>query len=304
MKTLLAFFLLISSTIALAELKIEHGVQIYYSEAIDVFEISDNLALGEYKENDYYRYWVSNLGLDSSEKSLLNKYKKLREKYYPEFLQRNEVPEIGNSLFTMNSISNTDRYAQAFYSSESVDEALKKLATNVMSIDEVKFLADFFRTLKPKISTMVKESTMFKGKMTELNRALNADRPKRLLRNAAKFLAVSERYPDDLPLFFVWWPALSKPQIDIVGNYAIMRFNPIQHTQELNEEVLITRVIQAYMIKQSKNQKDNLSKQFLLNCDPRNFLKAENVLQNPLTVVLGKMSLEEEKLFKVLSPKR
>ncbi len=298
MKTLLAICLLLSSTFALAELKIEHGVQIYYSEAIDVFEISDHLVLGEYKENDYHRYWVSNLGLSSSEKSLLSKYKRLREKYYPDFLQRNEIPEIGNSLFSPAIMNSPDRFAQTFYTSESVDEALKKLATSIMTIDEVKFLAEFFRTLKPKISSMVKESAMFKGKMVELNRSLNSDRPKRLLRNAAKFLAVSDRYPDDLPLFFVWWPALSKPQIDLVGSFAILRFNPIQHTQDLKEDTLVQKAIEAFLIKQSKNQKENLSKQFLLGCDPRNFLKAEDVLQNPLATVLGRMSLEEEKLQK------
>ena len=132
MKTLLAFCLVIFSTFAFAELKIEHGVQIYYSEAIDVFEISDNLVLGEYKENDYHRYWASNLGLESSEKSLLSKYNKLREKYYPDFLQKNEMPEMGNSLFSPSSMNTPDRFAQTFYTSESVDEALKKLATNAL----------------------------------------------------------------------------------------------------------------------------------------------------------------------------
>ncbi len=286
------------SPLARAELKLGHGVQIYYSESIDVFEIIENMAIGEFKDNDYHRYWVSNLTLESSEKSLLGKYKKLREKYYPDFLQKNDLPEIGNNLFSPALQLNPDSFAQAFYTSESVDEALQKLAKNVMTIDEVKFLAEVFRTLKPKISVMVKESAMFKGKMVELNKALGSDRPKKILRAAARFLAVNDRYPDDLPLFFVWWPSLSEPRIDLVGHMAILRFNPIHHTQNLTEAILIDKAIEAFLVKQGKNQKDNLSKQFLLACDPRNFLKAEDVLQNPLIAILGRMSYEEEKMQK------
>lgn len=302
MKNLVLFTFLFLGTFASplvrAEIKLGHGVQIYYSEAIDVFEITENMAIGEYKDNDYYRYWTNNLKLDPAEKSLFNRYKKLREKYYPDFLQKNDPVEIGNNLFSSAPQASFDNVAQIFYGSESVDEALNRLAKNIMTIDEVKFLAEFFRILKPKISIMVKESVMFKGKIVELNKALNADKPKKILRAAAKFLAVNERYPDDLPLFLVWWPSLSEPRIDVVGPVTILRFNPIHHTQNLNEEILIDKAIEAFLIRQGKNQKENLSKQFLLNCDPRNFLKPEDVIQNPLLAVLGRMSYDEEKMQK------
>ncbi len=153
MRTLLAvfsFLMLFVSSYTQAGSKVE--IKIEYSRSADVFEIMDNVAnwWPGFNEEEYSNFWRKRFGLSEKDNELLGRYAKIREKYYDDPDQKEKNPLLNrNGFFSTNGSVAADPFAEAFYSSNTLEEALEKLS-KILSTDELNLIKDFYAYFKPK----------------------------------------------------------------------------------------------------------------------------------------------------------
>jgi len=268
-------------------------LKVIYSEAVDVFEIMDNASMWhESSDSGYYKHFKKKFELSDKDQSLLEEYKKLRLKYY-----RPVAVSENTGLFNNNFDLPLTSFANAFYSSKSIGEALNVLATRTISATEKKFLVTFYKHFQDKITTMVRESAAFRSKIQEVQKVFKKGKVDAVVGKSFKFLNIDKTIKG-IKIYPVWYPEDLEPRILNVGTVIILRANPINKWDSVKINELVEKAIELLLVIQSNNQKDNFSKIFLNKCQIKSNIALIDVFSSPLAVVLGKMFFEQNVLKK------
>ena len=118
-------------------------IVVEYSEASNYFDIMDNVSnwWDGFTEIEYSKEWEKRNGSNSElDIQFFSKYKELREKFYDDPDQKEKDPlKNRNGFFSMQSSATADPIAEAFYSSQTMDDAYQKLEAK-LSKDDISFL--------------------------------------------------------------------------------------------------------------------------------------------------------------------
>jgi len=260
----LFFFLIISSTFGKGQAE--------YSEATDVFELIDNVSKWSPKSINIYReVWEKKFPFTLEDKSDFAFYANLREKYRTFWERENPKPKEESKIENVFGKQDVplDNFSEAFYSSKTIGEALRKLEKGGVTPKDVKFLATFYRKYKDKISHFLKESTHFSVRLLEINNHMKKTKVNYVLHKLVPFVLGKDNRKFRLHWRPVWWPKGSLPQIDIRGNYLLLRINPLEKGKLIPFEDMGRMAAEALLQAQPINQQKNISKIFSFNCRGR-----------------------------------
>lgn len=237
-----------------------------YSEATDVFELMDHVTNWDATFTTFYRKaWEKKFPITLEDKGNFSRYASIRKA----FQQRAGIETNNKEDIFGDYMKGYDGFSDAFYSSRSVGEALRKLQARGVSADEIKFLAAFYRKYKTNIQSFVKESTHFAVKLLELNNLWKRSKIDKTLKKVIPFVLGKEGKKFDLQLRPVWWPGDYPPMISHRGPYLILRFNPLKQTDQWPMDLISLRAVETILRSQSVNQRENLDKIFNFKCPGR-----------------------------------
>jgi hypothetical protein len=134
-----------------------------YRAAANVFVIMDCVSGWWDKsfcldEGAYQKEWSARFGLNDIEISHFKQYDVIRQKYYRGLgAPKEDTGPFSDGIFAKRSGIKEDLIAPAFYSSESIPEALSKLKSTV-SEGDLKYLKEFYDFFKPKYERLLAES--------------------------------------------------------------------------------------------------------------------------------------------------
>lgn len=262
-----------------------------YSEATDVFEIMDHVTRWDPSLTAAYRTaWEKKFPLDLETKGDFASYAQIRLDFY----EKHKEEAIELDIFG-SSTKGYDAFSDAFYSSKSIGEALRKLESRGVGPGSIKFLVSFYRKYKPKISAFVKESSHFPVRLLEINNRWKKERLGTTMKKISSFVLGKEGRKFDLTIRPVWYPANLPPEVDVRGPYLIVRFNPLDKSRQTSMEELASKGIESILSSQKTNQRRNLTKIFRANCNGR-----EIELKAALTILFAAVfpkAMAEKKTF-------
>lgn len=264
-----------------------------YSEATDVLELMDHVTRWSKSLTPVYRQaWIEKFPLTLEDKSLFSQYADIRKQFSEKAKSENGHEQ---DIFGAYPVG-YDAFSEAFYSSNSVAEAIRKLTKRGLEPAQKKFLLDFFGRYKKNISEFLKESSHFSVKLLDLNKKWKKGQVDKALKKVIPFvLGKKNSRKFKIILRPVWWPKNIPPVVDARGPYIILRYHPLAHTNEWNIRLMATKAVDALMQSQSKNQRSNLTKVFESQCKGRDI-----ELQVALQTLFGEMlpeSYEKKKSF-------
>lgn len=252
-----------------------------YSEATDVFELMDHVTRWDNSLTPVYRNaWIKKFPLTLEDKSMFSQYAALRK---TEFDKSQQAQGLGGDIFG-DFPKGYDAFSEAFYSSKSISEALRKLEKRGVSPTQIKFLSGFYQKYKKNISEFVKESTHFSVKLLDLNKQWKNSQIEKSIKKAIPFVLGKQGRKVKIVLRPVWWPANVPPIVDVRGPYLILRYHPLAHTSKWGVTTMAKKAVMALMQAQPKNQRSNLTKVFETQCKGR-----EIELQSALYTLFGEM---------------
>lgn len=255
----------------------------HYSEATDVFVLMDHVSEVRYESFPAYRkIWSRKFKFSSQENEFFRKYLVLRHRYYkPKKFKDLDQDKL---LFSHVFVPQFDFIADAFYTSKSVSEAFKKLSKKLKK-DEILFLQEFFKHFQPKIGAFIKESTHFTQKLKAINKQMKKFKLHTTIKKIATFLGVPKKQLN-FQIYFVWSPGDSGPRISYGHNALLLHYNPISQTDKIDINEIAQKIVKAVIHRMTYNQKQNLSKRFFQDCNPKG-IGRENILEKPLMVLAG-----------------
>ncbi len=265
-----------------------------YSEATDVFEFIDNASGWHMKTSMAYRSALeAKFKLTSEENSLLKKYAEIRKR------------EAENSEMNAQMIDKDDafgrvpfgydHFSKAFYTSLSIRDALLKLKQAGVPQEDVQFIFEMIKKLKPKLESFLKESIQFNVKLIEFNKQWKYSKRDRALKYFESFVLGKLAKKLEIRMLPVWSPADVLPTVDLRGHNLILRYNPLTQTDNWDYTDISKKAILAVLAAQPLAQRENLSKLFKLKCNGREF-----ELQESLQIAFGVMMpkyIKERKKF-------
>jgi hypothetical protein len=252
-----------------------------YSEATDVFELMDHVTRWSDTLTPVYRNaWVKKFPLTLEDKSMFSQYAAIRKGEYEKSPQSKGQ---GSDIFG-EFPKGYDAFSEAFYSSKSVGEALRKLSKRGVSSVQVKFLSSFYQKYQKNITSFLKESTHFSVKLLDLNKQWKNSAIEKSIKKAVPFILGKEGRKVKIILRPVWWPANVPPVVDVRGPYLILRYHPLAHTTKWGITNMAKKAVMAILQAQPKNQRSNLTKVFETQCRGR-----EIELQSALYTLFGEM---------------
>ena len=294
MKLYLSILLLIVfPLLAHAGQKVE--IKVDYSRSADIFEVMDNVAnwWPGFNEEEYFKYWEKEFGISEKDKELFSRYSKIREKYYDDPDQKEKNPLLNrNGFFSTNGSSTADPFAEAFYSSNSLDEALLKLS-KLLSTEEFVFAKEFYDHFKPKYEKLIeKDGADFSSSIKLVRDTFAKKGVGRFFDQVAKFYDVKGviKYR----VLFTWWPPLNRSNASPTGGYLIMRYSPTKHSGRNESDVVSHEIVHTISAKQTLEQKKSLTELFLKKCAVQDHLKKLTILEEPLAVVFGQLLFSEQ----------
>ncbi|EQC50283.1 hypothetical protein M899_0323 [Bacteriovorax sp. BSW11_IV] len=267
-----------------------------YSESADVFTILDNLSEWHNGAKREYRVaYQEKFGLKDKDIELFQVYRSFRLRF------ANVAKNSQNSEGFSNTDVGTDIISKAFYESQTVDEALRKLSKDLKK-DDVVFLADVLKHFKPQFSEWIKESQAFKSKVKDLERLFSKEMVQKTIKDSQKFLGHKKF---DLQIHLAWWPKNVAPVASFYGNHVVLHFNPIDQLASLNTAILVEASVAALMRNLEQETKNNFSKSYFNKCQLKkefpNF-PSDLYLERPLVLAMSHYyqgSLKEKRTFDV-----
>ncbi|MDD0853336.1 hypothetical protein HBN50_09520 [Halobacteriovorax sp. GB3] len=262
-----------------------------HTEAADVFTILDNLSEWFPASKREYRVaWQKKFGLSDRDIEKLQLYRSFRLRF------KQKSPSSETSMFSELDVP-LDIISEAFYTSESVDEALRKLSPKLKK-DDILFLAETIKYFKENIKEWYKESIAFKSKVKLLKKNFSKDKVNRVLKDIAKFLGVKK---PNINIHMVWWPSANAPVASFYGHHVVLHFNPIDHISNLNNSIVIEAAIAGMLRNLPSSSKESFTKAYFNQCQiQKRFtaLSQEQYLERPLILALSHLNHGNQKLKK------
>lgn len=270
-------------------------------EAASIFEIMDNTSnwWEGFCDIEYRQYWEKKYKISKEDEKYFKQYQNLRDKYYSDPDQREKNPlKNRNGLFSTIGSLSPDPYAEAFYSSDSLEEAYKKLE-NLLSKAELKFVQKFYEYFKEKYKPLVAETKgRYKIVIQNTSKSLIQDKITTYIHKIARFYDVNKKL--DYEIIFVWWPPISSTRANPTGKFLVMKNNPKKHGTGDGSDIAMHELIHSISKLQQLESKKRLTKKFYSKCsfDYKKY-KKYYILEEPLAVILGQMYYQE-----MFQPKR
>jgi hypothetical protein len=304
--TVFLFFPACQSSKTIQQIKNKQSsVTTKYKIAADYFYLMDQVGQAIPKFfliKDYLDFWQEKFELSEYDKDLLQKYRTLRNKY----IKINDMPGFGMALETVKNTPKNlfapapnfieDPIAFAFFSSDSIDQALEKIK-NIISQEEHKFIHDFFEYFIPKIQQIISLNSgkKLQEQIKKQNDFLSSNKVITHLESIRKFYN-STTY--DSEALIVWRPANGGFCASCYGPYIIIQLSPEilpldQNLFMIYMGVVMHEATHAFSCRASKEQKLRLTKTFMDKCK-----KLTNLQTTPS---YGLFTFIEEPLVQILS---
>ena len=262
-----------------------------YSDSANIFNIMDNVSewcIG-FCEYQFVKYWKSKYNISEDDRKFFAQYKLVREKYYFDPDQKEKDPLVNRNGFfkTIGSVS-ADPIAESFYSSKSIEEALKKLKDKMQS-DDLAFLREFYQHFYLKYSPMLDESQKFYKLLGYVNNNLKRNHIKKYFDEVSFFYGVKENFT--YHVLYLWYPPISHTNATTSGNYLLMSYSPTINFKSAREDIdiIFHEVVHTISSYQSLDQKQKLTHQFLDECNIAGKIKKSKILEEPLAVAIGQI---------------
>lgn len=238
--------------------------QINYSHLADNFHWMDQVSescLSFFQIPDYKAYWINQWTLTEKELSLLRQYQTIRKKYQnePKF---NEF--LSYLAFAPDPAEVKDPIADAFYTSLTLNNALKKLHA-VLTSDESIFIKAFFEHFEPRLNEVTWINSYHFPILKTLNTHLDSEKVLEHLNKMQSFYRSKPLALRSILLFSAPEKHLSGA---CYGDHLHLRLSKETDLDKSNNDVLLSSVLvheATHHISGSalQNQKANLSAIFL-----------------------------------------
>jgi len=264
---------------------------VHYRQAADVFELLDNVSdwWPGYSDGRYRSYWVRHIGLSAADDTMLASYTKLRERYFDKHGQSNEDPAISEGgLFTARATLDADPVGDAFFQSETVNEALGRLGGRIAPAD-LQFLRRFYAHFERRYLPLVTEHEQaVQASLAETNRTLTSLMFESWIGEVERFFDVAsqgQRYD----ALYVWWPDSVRVVANLRGRFLVLRAL-VKPGEKLNVgDVVAHEAVHVIAAHQTSAQKRSISDAFLRDCPVTASVGRLSVIEEPLAVVFGNM---------------
>lgn len=273
-KTLYCLFITISSLFSieasqtnteLSELTPQTvSLQINYSHLADNFHWMDQVSescFSFFQIPDYKAYWINQWALTEKDLSLLKQYQTIRKKHQnePKF---NEF--LSYLAFAPNPVEVKDPIADAFYTSSTFTEALKKLNA-ILTSDESVFIKAFFEYFEPHLIEVTWLKFYYFPILKTLNIHLNSEKVSKHLNKMQNFYRSKPLALRSILLFSAPKKHLSGA---CYGDHLHLRLSKELDLDKSNNDVLLSSILvheATHHISGDafQNQKANLSAVFL-----------------------------------------
>ncbi len=294
MKIFIATFFLFYSVFGYAQ-NFKITIQVEYSKSADVFELMDNISnwWPGFTEEEYEKFWKKNFKTQPEDKAFFQKYTALREKYYNNPDQKEKNPLKNRNGFFSNSGSlGADPYAEAFYSSNSLEEAYDKLRKKI-SPEDLEFVKKFYQHFQIRYESLIKDDQKaFEGSIAIVKKVFEKNGVQKYFENVVKFYNANGNL--QYRVLYTWWPPIDRTNASPTGQYLIMRNHPIKHKDRNDSDIVAHEIIHTISTNQPLEQKIKLTKSFLDRCPVQDKLKKLVVLEEPLAVAFGQLLFNEK----------
>lgn len=263
-----------------------------YSPAANAFVILDCVAnwLDGFCLDDgaYAREWTRRFGMTEEDRSFFRRYSEIRLRHYDDPDQAEKDPlKNRNGLFAFLGSLTAEPQAEAFYSSDRMDEAFGKLR-RLMSREEIDFLRSFYARFERPLSLLLAESEPYRAKAAELRRSVREPRLQPFLARVAKFYGV--RTEVRYRALFVWWPLKERTLATPTGRFLVLQGHPVEHASETWDDIVFHEIVHTISAQQDLGGKQAFTRAFLDRCDPRGKkVRRGRIIEEPLAVALGQM---------------
>lgn len=267
------------------------SITVTYREAANVFEIMDNVSswLPGKCDEEYRAYWNERFGITPADEQRFASYKQLRKRSYPRPPDGQDGSDPRTtSLF--GPVKPIDRFAAAFYDSQSLDEAFVKLG-DVATAQEIAELKAFYAVYRPQYESLLVESKAYLAIASATSTKLEEAHADAYATGLAQFYGVTS-----LPRFtalYVWWPPVENVTANSRDRFLLLKYNPAKHGNGAasNIDIPIHEFVHYASAHQSEEQKRALTRTFLAGCDPTADVKPVKILEEPLAVAHQKLFL-------------
>lgn len=263
-------------------------VEVRYREAADVFEILDHVSdwWPGYLEPEYRRAWADSVGFRRGDEEMFARYKAVRERYFDRSGQGGDTPwREGSGLFTDRAVLAADPVGAAFYASETVDEALRRLAP-VVAPGDVVFLRRFYAHFRGRWQPLVARTRA----LTAASRAATAGTlasagvDEYLSQVGALFGSTA---PEPFTALYVWWPESARNAASPSGRFLVLRVRPRPGETVNSADVVAHEAIHVLLALQPDEQKQRWSGAVLDRCQPSAAMRRLTLLEEPIATALG-----------------
>jgi hypothetical protein len=272
--------------------------QIVYSESANFFHLADQVALWHRSTTTQFRdYWQERYGFAQADKRWFDGFASIRRKYNPEALTVvSGKDDVSQNIFTEVDLKN-DPIVDAFFLSQSIPEALKRL-DKIIPKEEIQFFREFFQHYNARFQDFQKDSQHYKSGLNALNLELAQFKFDQHLRRVESYFGLkkdagqtpSERYRN----YLVWWPPLARAELAQVGPYIVIRSHPTAHFDQLGAQVAIEGAVRATLRSLEHEQKLLLAQRFSHSCEVELSSLTPRHLEIPLSLALSRMIFDEE----------
>ncbi|WP_395374251.1 hypothetical protein [Marinicella sp. W31] len=264
-------------------------IQFEYSVSADVFEIMDNVSgwWQGFTKPEYKIFWAEKYGVSKKDDALFETYAHLRSKYYNDPSQsQKDILKNRNGFFASLESDTVDPIAQAFYTSNSLEESFGKLKV-FLSAEELSFLINFYKNFESKYKNLISESEQeFEVTLDKVRKAFDKKEVKVYFSKVSDFYNVK---PHKYRVLYVWWPPLNRTNASTSASNIIMRYNPILHKEIDSSDVIAHEMIHIISNHQNSKQKKALTHKFLKECPDSISLRTLRILEEPLAVAFGQL---------------
>ncbi len=276
-------------------------IKIEYSKSADIFDLMDNVSnwWPGFTEEEYAKYWKENIKSHSDDRQFFQKYIDIRKKYYNDFDQKEKNPlKNRNGFFSHSGSLEADPYAEAFYSSDTLEESYINLEKK-LTTEELEFIKKFYQHFQLRYESLIGENEKaFKGSIVLAKSVFERDGVKDYLDKVVKFFNANGRL--QYRVLYTWWPPLERINASPTGKYLIMRNNPLKHKNRNDSDIIAHEIIHTISTNQPFEQKRKLTELFLKSCPVQDNLKKLLILEEPFAVCFGQLLFNEKfnpKLF-------
>ena len=267
------------------------SISAHYREPANTFDIMDCVSGwwdGTFCHDDgeYQREWEKRFGLSTEDRDLFKKYDAFRRKYYRGLGLPKEEFQRSDGLFAKRAAINEDVIAPVFYSSESLDEAYKKLQ-KVVQKEDAEFLVQFHARYRSQLKVLLNESKAFQSVAKKLNRELKDKRYQKFFSEVSRYYGTINDV--DYEVLLSWWPPIERDNASPTDRFLVLRKNPIKHIDWDDKDVVFHEVVHTISARQAQENKDLHSKAFLKECPIETRLPRGHILEEPLAVAIGQI---------------